>query len=326
MAHLLQHKQIDKAAWDACIEASVQGQVYALSWYLDVVSKDWQALVEQVDGKYVAVMPLPVRYKYGYSYLQQPLFCQQLGIYSRNKLTTEQITTFLDLVQKQYRYTSGYTFNTANSGPLQAIVQPDSYRLLYTHYLPLNPPYEQIWKGYTRDRKYNLNKARRERIRVVQSNDIEPLVQLFKQNVAQKIYGGVADEAYQMLRQLFTALVEKGTSELLYTVSEDGDITAGGLFIFFRGYIIYIFNAANAVGRKQNGRTLLIDDIIQRNAETKQVFDFESPMVESIASFYQSFGSQPMPYYEWHYNQLPLPARLFKNIRKQLLLFFIKQK
>jgi hypothetical protein len=316
---LLQHNEIDKAAWDACVAASGQRQVYALSWYLDVVSPGWQAVVEQQRGIYTRVMPLPVRRKYGILYVQQPLFCQQLGIYSRQVLGPEQAAALLALVQQHFRYSPGYAFCTGNTGSLQRIKQ-EQLQPIHTLYLDLNRPYEQLWKGYTRDRKYNLNKARREHLRLVQSQDIEPLIGLFRQNIARKVYGGVDEAAYRMLRQLYTACVEKGIAELIYTLDEEGSITAGGLFLYYGGYITYIFNAADARGRKSNGRTLILDDVIHRNANTPQVLDFESPMIGSIAGFYQSFGSEPAPFYEWKYNRLPLPLRLLKQVRRQLLL------
>ncbi|PTX22242.1 acetyltransferase (GNAT) family protein [Pontibacter mucosus] len=321
MVHLLQHNQINKAAWDACVEASSQRQVYALSWYLDVVSPGWHAVVEQEGGVYTCIMPLPVRRKYGILYLQQPLFCQQLGIYARQELRPAQAEAFLALVQQHFKYTSGYAFCTGNSASLQSVKQEELQRV-YTLYLDLNKPYEQLWKGYNRDRKYNLNKARREKLRITHSHDIEPLIGLFRQNIAHKVYGGVDEAAYDTLRQLYTSCVEKGIAELLYTLSEDGSTTAGALFLYYGGYITYIFNAADSSGRKSNGRTLLLDDLIQRNANTPQILDFESPMIESIAGFYQSFGPVPVPFYTLKYNHLPLPLRLLKQARQQLLLRF----
>ncbi|AKD05575.1 hypothetical protein PKOR_07245 [Pontibacter korlensis] len=286
------------------------------------MSPEWQAVVEEDNGTYTCVMPLPVRQKFGIFYLQQPLFCQQLGIYAVQEPRAEVVEAFLAVVQQHFNYTSGYTFCTANTQSLQHVVRQEEVQVLYTHYLPLQYSYDQLWKGYNRDRKYNLNKARRESLSLVQSQDIEPLIHLFRQNIEHKVYGGVDQSAYTTLRQLYTACVEKGKAELVYTVSEDGSIAAGGLFVYYGGYIIYLFNAADAKGRKSNGRTLILDDIIRRNAGTRQILDFESPMIENIAGFYHSFGSMPVPFYEWRYNRLPLPFRLLKQVRQEVLLTF----
>jgi hypothetical protein len=43
----LKHTEIDKQRWDKAIENSSFPSIYALSWYLDVVSPNWQALVSE---------------------------------------------------------------------------------------------------------------------------------------------------------------------------------------------------------------------------------------------------------------------------------------
>ena len=67
----LKHNQIDKQKWDSAIENARNGLVYVLSWFLDIVSPDWDALVY---GDYEVVMPLTYRNKLGVKYLYQPVF------------------------------------------------------------------------------------------------------------------------------------------------------------------------------------------------------------------------------------------------------------
>jgi hypothetical protein len=64
------------------IARSFNGIVYAYSWYLDIVSPGWDALVKD---DYKSVMPLTWRKKYGIKYLYQPFFTQQLGVFSSDK-------------------------------------------------------------------------------------------------------------------------------------------------------------------------------------------------------------------------------------------------
>ncbi|MEA3446653.1 MAG: hypothetical protein U9R19_18205, partial [Bacteroidota bacterium] len=86
------HKQIDKRKWNQCIKSSVNGIVYAYSWYLDIVSENWEALVED---DYKSVMPLTINEKYGISYLRQPIFTQQLGVFSSQRLDSNLVKTFI---------------------------------------------------------------------------------------------------------------------------------------------------------------------------------------------------------------------------------------
>ena len=77
MIRYLSHDEIDKPQWDACIEGSVNSLPYAASWWLDVVSPGWEALVSE---DYRSVMPLTWHKKLGVYYLYQPYLTQQLGI------------------------------------------------------------------------------------------------------------------------------------------------------------------------------------------------------------------------------------------------------
>jgi hypothetical protein len=86
----LTHNQIDKKKWDATIAEC--GNIYAFSWYLDIVHPHWEALVE---GDYQVVMPITGGKKFGINYLFQPYFVQQLGVFSKQPLTQEKTESFL---------------------------------------------------------------------------------------------------------------------------------------------------------------------------------------------------------------------------------------
>ena len=58
MINYLTNEQIDKSRWDDCVAHAVNGNVYAFSWYLDIVHLGWEALVEMIDGNYVTIMPI----------------------------------------------------------------------------------------------------------------------------------------------------------------------------------------------------------------------------------------------------------------------------
>ena len=99
MIQYLEHSKIDKAQWDATIAQC--GNIYAYSWYLDVVHPGWEALV---DDDYQTVMPLTGGKKFGVHYLFQPYFVQQLGVFSKQPLSPEKTEEFLNAIPKKYRF------------------------------------------------------------------------------------------------------------------------------------------------------------------------------------------------------------------------------
>jgi hypothetical protein len=311
----LSNSQINYPQWDACVAASPQAIVYGLSWYLDVVSPGWAGLVEEEQGRYLAVMPLPEARKIGIPYLRQPFFAQQLGLFSVRAPADP--AGALQQVLQHYSLISKYSFNTGN----QNLAWPAHPHLLgqqqFTHHLDLSPPYETLCRQYSRDRKLNLARARKAGLQVVESEDIQPLIALFKSDAAARITGGAAEESYQLLQDLFRQLQERKLATLYYTRTADGEWDAGCLFVRYAQTIIYLFNAASVAGRRRNGRTLLIDRVIRQYAGQPYILDFESPAaVAPIIRVYQGFGAQAVSFYTIRYNRLPAPVRWVKQARQ----------
>ena len=101
MIRYINHTGIDKNRWDDCIAGSLNRRVYVYSWYLDIVCPGWDALVED---DYASVFPLTHNRKYGISYLFQPYFAQQLGLFSASTVTQEQLNRFIRAIPAKFRF------------------------------------------------------------------------------------------------------------------------------------------------------------------------------------------------------------------------------
>lgn len=316
-------KQIDSQQWDNLLAQSPQSSLYAFSWYLDIVSPNWAALIALQDNDYQVVMPLPIAKSFGIAYIKQPLFCQQLGIFAKNT-SIEQATmeSFVAKVLQHFSYIASYHFNIQNplSFPFSAKVHEQKQEIYYTHLVSLENDKKILRKNYKADRKMNLKRGLKTletgTTRIEQSTDISFLLAMFAQEVAHKIQGGVAKNAYNLLEKLFKALISRNLATLYYTINESGQPESGALFATDNQKIIYLFNAGFEEFRKKNGRTLLIDKILVENAQKPKFFDFESPEVPSIADFYESFGASAVPFLHWHHNNLPYLVQFLKELRK----------
>ena len=72
--------EINEQLFDELMRQS-HAPAYTHTWYLDAVCGQWAALVF---GDYDAVFILPHKKKWGITYLMQPDFCQQLGLWGKN--------------------------------------------------------------------------------------------------------------------------------------------------------------------------------------------------------------------------------------------------
>src|SRR5258708_27741454 len=97
-------------------------------------------------------MPLTWRKKYGFHYLHQPFFTQQLGIFSiEKKIPDRTANEFLKAIPGRYRFIEIQLNSENYSGQNDFKV---SERL--THHLELNQSYEKIYSGYSENLKRNI--------------------------------------------------------------------------------------------------------------------------------------------------------------------------
>jgi hypothetical protein len=317
---LVNRSQISDICWNDHIRRSEQCVIYAYSFYLDVVSNGWKALVWPSAQDYLIVMPLPVKRKAGKTIVYQPLFCQYLGLFSVNELTTFQLEAFLKSLSLHFSYISTYSFNPENSELIKKICfRFDEFEVKeqHTYWLRLEQGYSKIYNQYSKDRKLNVKRGRQNGWTMQESRDIQPLVRLFRENHAARIPGGVNPDAYQKLKLLFEQLNYK--AELWYA-EKNNRIHAGILLVKNSERVIYLFNAADKSGRTGNARTFLLDHYFSVNAGNPLIFDFESPEVSSIASFYESFGGEKKAYFTIRKNGLAFPFRQIQEWRRNHML------
>lgn len=315
----VRHEEIDKNLWDACIHQACNAQIYALSWYLDVVSPHWEALVVKEDTRYIVCFPLTVRKKLGFKYIAHPFFCQQLGLFYIRKPEQAVVDKILQKLFTYFPYIPTLSFNIQNDFRSYACENLRKKRLC-THLLPLNRSYQTIHHNYRRDRKYRLKQAKERGLNIHRADEIESLIEIFKKDTAHKLPGAAQsqDPNYTLLKRVFDAVKAKGKYELYYIKDENGVYNCGCWFVFYKNTIIYLFNASTAETRDQNGRTLIINHIIEKYQNSDYLLDFESPEKPEIRSFYASFGSEATPYYQFYYNNLPTVVKHLHTLKIQI--------
>lgn len=302
------HNQIDKKKWDKCISNSKENIIYAFSWYLDCVSPFWEAFILEDNNEYLAVMPLPVKKKYGISFLQVPLFVQQLGIFSTQRLSSLEFKAFLILLQKQFKLVSNYPFNTTNyedfKSEFEEVVINNDNKLKQNlkkhknHHLSLQQSYSTIRQNYKKDTKYRINQAQKQNFEIIQKteiDDINLLYQFFEQSVF--LENGISNQAKPILKALFKILKEKNLAELYYIQNpnskQDNEIVSGILFVKNESFYqinnqnisttkwIYLFNAANPTIKKDESRRWFLDKFIQEKSNKLNTDNFENQSNET---------------------------------------------
>lgn len=299
MIQFLQHDMIDKARWDKSIASAVNGNLNACSWYLDIVSPGWCALV---DENYENVFPLPVSSKAGIGYIMQPYFTQQLGLFSRTLPAENMVREYLSSIPAKYRYID---INLNTSNPLETGKNIQSNINLE---LDLQPGYAEIAAGYHSNLQRNLKKAQQARLNLVKHVNPEELISLFRMNKGQQLVH-LQDPQYKLIQQLAMQSLQNGSGQVWGAANSDGQLLAAVLWVTSHGKAIFLFSAVTGEGRKFNAMPWLIDSFIRENAGKPLILDFEGSNNEGLARFYSSFGAQKIIYHRYKNNLLPLALR-----------------
>ena len=304
----LTNKEIDLAKWDACIKNAPNGLIYAYSFYLSHMAKNWDALVL---NDYEAVMPLTWNKKYGLYYLYQPEFAASLGVFG--KIINERLVkNFIDEIPSKFRLIEISLNHQNNFPPVIAGYYP---RVNYV--LDLNKPYEELSRAYRENHKRNISKSVQLGCQVNKDLTVNEVTQLNQQYL--KHISNTSEDDFSNFEKLFNELqkhnnIDSKLNAKTYGISNpQNKILASAVFFFSHNRAYYIL-----VGNHPDGKTLgashaLIDAFIKDHAGRNLILDFEGSDIRNLAFFYSGFGAKEEIYPPIKINRLPWYVRLFKR-------------
>ena len=278
MIELFENKEIDKQKWENCLEQSERAKIYAYSWYLDIVAPNWKALIQD---DYKAVFPLPIKKRLGISYISQPLFTQQLGLFSSEN--SANFDDYLSQIPKKIWLRSLQVHNNSTYATTK-----DNFEL------DISADIEKIREKYSQNTKRNIKKAREQQM-IIKGCSAESLIQLFKANKGKEVKE-MHEKSYYILSNLLDKIQEKQKGNC-YGIFKDDELISAAFFSNCFKRSIYLFAASNAYAKKVGANHLLIDTYIEKYKQDSLILDFEGSKIPSLARFYASFGAVNMPYY-----------------------------
>jgi len=272
------NNEINKQKWDSCIENSSKGLIYAYAWYLDIVSPNWSALIKE---DYKTVFPLPIKKKLGISYISQPLFTQQLGLFSSEN--SNNANTFLKAIPKKVWIRS-----------LQIHNQLDNSKTKDNFELDILADIDKIRKKYSQNVKRNLKKATQHNLQIKKCES-RALIELFKENKGKEV-AELNIKAYSTLLELLDKIQQKEKGNCL-GVYKEGKLISAAFFTNCLKKSVFLFSASNKTAKEIGANHFLIDTYIENFKKDSLILDFEGSMIPSLARFYASFGAEKKCYY-----------------------------
>lgn len=296
------YKGIDLIKWDNCISTAPNGLIYGYSYYLDYMTRQWDALVL---GDYEAVMPLTWNRKYGIAYLYQPFLTAQLGVFGQN-ISAELLDAFLSAIPSKFLYWDFY-LNHQNVFPLN-----NFHLYLRTNYvLDLDKPYEELYKNYRENIRRNIRKSEQLGGESIKDLDVQKVVELAVEQM--KSYTKESSDNVDHFCRLYRYLHQRQQAITYGILNAKKELIASCVFIFSHNRAYYIL-----VGNHPDGRTIgashsLIDAFIKDHAGRKMLLDFEGSDIRNLAFFYSSFGAREENYAAIKLNKLPFYLKWVKK-------------
>jgi hypothetical protein len=298
----LQQNEINKTKWDECVSNAANGLIYAYSYYLDSMAKNWDALVL---GDYQAVMPLTWNKKYGIYYLYQPAFAASLGVFGKN-LTEKLIEDFIQSIPKKFKLIE----IALNYGNVFSV--PTGFSILKNNYtLSLNKDYPSLQSSYKENIRRNVKKAQQLGCTIKKDIPVADIITLSKPAMQQLT--NVKNEDYKNFENLYQLLYQQNKGITYGVYSPNKELVASCVYFFSHDRAYYIL-----VGNHPNGKTTgashyLIDSFIKEYSNQNLILDFEGSDIRNLAFFYSSFGAVLEVYPFLKINNLPFWMKWMKK-------------
>jgi hypothetical protein len=294
-----ERNEIDTVKWDHCIQNASNGLIYARSFYLDAMAKNWSALVE---GDYQNVMPLTWNKKYGFAYLYQPAFTAQLGVFFTGSEDSLILEKFVERTQMQFKFCEIF-LNFANKVP--GATDHDNY------VLNLDKTYPEIRNSYKKRLLENLREAGSYHLNYLDSTDYPGTIHLFKSQYGNR-FPHVKRTDYLHFEKLCTELTRNKMIFARQVKDSSGSLLNSSIFFRDERRIYNIMSVSLPAGREKRAHFFLLDHLIMEFAGQHLILDLEGSELPGVAEFYRKFGTVNHPYSFLKYNHLPFPFRLFK--------------
>lgn len=272
----IKRKNLDLEKYSKVLSDSLNYRIYAEYWYLDLLTnKKWECWVY---GDYEVIMPIPLQFKFGFKFVIQPIYCQQLGIFYREEISDE---LFKEFEKKLHKYfVRSYHFNEENT---ERYNPKGEKRVNYV--LDLNRPYDEIFANYSKHRRKDIRKSNNLGIRVSETTNFRNFIEMTFFNYPK--LSKFIDEEF--LEQYLTKTQVKEKLICCDVLDKNKNLIASQIFIKSGNRNICMGFARNKELENHNSSAFVINYLIQKLSGENFILDFEGSMIPEVAKFMEGF-------------------------------------
>lgn len=298
----IKNESIDFKKWDRCIKKAFNGTIYAYSWYLNIVSENWDALV---DNDYEKVMPLPNSFLMGNKIIVQPEFTGNLGIFSTTTLDDEIVASFINAIPNSYKYIR------LNLNKHNVIVNSRLNSATPIAFdLDLIKPYQKLRSLYPKALNEFLMTAEKLKFSVVAGITVESVIQLKQSSFS--LYSYFFPENLITLQLLVTSAVTNRLGQMCGVYDSGNKLQGAAFFAWSHQKAILVYAILNNDKLQLPALSFLIDDFIRNNSEKNLILHFEIARKSKLVPLIESIGAKKSENAFLYKNKLPWYLKPFE--------------
>jgi len=252
----LTRDKIDTIRYDKCVEHSVNGSLFAYSWYLDIVSPNWDVIV---DEHYKCVMPLPFLISKRKKRIFQPSFTPYLVIISNYLLVPSLTSNFIQEVDAHFSSIS-LVLNKMNA---YCNLKNISFSKITFYELDLILNYNNLYHNYLKEGKESVKDQNNFDFK--KEINLSQLLHFWALNSYQSSHQYVEKEV-TVFKALIEELINKNVCKIKACYSSKGELCTVSVWVWSNYKLLLIFYLSNKEAIDKQLLVLSIDSIIQEHA------------------------------------------------------------
>jgi len=307
--------------WDAFVDSSPQGSIFCYSWWLKTVCLDqFSILTLRERDNIVAGMPLPYQQRRGLRYIHMPQLTQTLGPLlspPRSPKYHSQISremAYLEALIGNMPYADSFSFNChchfRNWLPFYwaGYIQSTQYTYVIDELRDLDKVFSDIASSY----RNKVRKARKAGIKVVESDDIEALLELNRKTFTRQ--GLDLPYPEDLVIRIDQVCAERDCRRIFLT-KDTSDRIHSALFVVYDQKRMYnLIQGSDPELRHSGANILAMWHSIQFAQGVTQRYDFEGSMLKNVERVFRDFGAEQRRYF--HITKVnSLPLKVARDVR-----------
>ncbi|MBT8608416.1 GNAT family N-acetyltransferase [Polynucleobacter paneuropaeus] len=280
--------------------------VFHEAWWLDAVvgPNNWGECLVERNGELLARLPWSRRRKNGFVYCDDPKLTPFLGPWFKKPIDG---TSFYNILSREKELTNALIKQLPSHDYFRYCFSPEitnwqpwywrgySATTFYTYRLNDMSNLDGIFSRIKGSTRTSIRNAHKSHLEILPNSTIDDFIELnemtFRRQGLQMPYTKI------FLHNLDAACCQHNARKILTAIDSQGRKLAS-IFLVYNKHAAYnLMLGSNPNFHDTGAVSFLLWEAIKFASTVSKIFDFEGSMMESIESFYRSFGAKQTPYY-----------------------------